>query len=338
MGRASNDPIGDLLDGIMNGKDGGGSASGSGRKQANPLDEIFGQEQPGTGTQPGLPGLPGMPNAQERDPGGFPGLPGGGQGGGGSILDILGSILGGGQSGGQQQAPQQMPGAPGGGGIEDILGGILGGGSQQQAPQQMPGGSGDIEDILGGILGGGSQQQAPQQMPGGSGGIEDIVGGILGGGMPGGNIAGNPILAPIVNAISKKLGLPPAIVAIGLSLILGKLMSKASQAQRQPSQQRGPRIPGNINPPGKSPQPGNLDLDDILGRMRKDVVDRSVIDNSGVVNEVAQETGLGQQDAGQLIEEIIGALGEEGSAKPKPKQSGRGAQGHGGLKDILDTW
>ncbi len=332
MGRASNDPIGDLLDDIMSGKNSGGSAGSSGRKQANPLDEIFGQEQPGTGAQPGQPGLPDMPNAQEQGSGGLPSFPGGGHAGGGSILDILGGILGGGQPGGtQQQAPQQMPG-----GIEDILGGILGGGqpggTQQQAPQQMPGGG--IEDILGGILGGGrpggTQQQAPQQMPGG--GIEDILGGILGGGMPGGNIAGNPILAPIVNGISKKLGLPPAIVAIGLSLILGKLMSKGSQAQTQPGQQRGPGVPE------KSRQPGNLDLDDILDRMRKEGVDRAAIDNSGVVNEVAQETGLGQQDAGQLIEEIIGALGEEGSAKPMPKQSGRGAQGHGGLKDILDTW
>jgi hypothetical protein len=192
---------------------------------------------------------------------------------------------------------------------------------------------------LGDILGGGQpggQQTAPQQMPGR--GIEDILGGILGGGMPGGNIAGNPILAPIVNSISKKLGLPPAIVAIGLSLIMSRLLSKASQAQRQPGQQRGPRVPGQIIPPGKSQQPGNLDLDDILGRMRKDGVDRSVIENSGVVGEVAQETGLGQNDAGQLIEEIIGALGEEGSAKPMPRQSGRGAEGHGGLKDILDTW
>ncbi|MEV7610107.1 DUF937 domain-containing protein [Microbacterium sp. NPDC089320] len=57
------------------------------------------------------------------------------QSGGGGIGDVIGGILGGGNS------------SSGGGGIGDILGGILGGGNSSS-------GGGGIGDILGGLLGG----------------------------------------------------------------------------------------------------------------------------------------------------------------------------------------
>jgi hypothetical protein len=253
----------------------------------------------------------------------------------GGIGDILGGILGGGGS----SAPQQQPELPGG--IGDILGGILGGGAsapQQRPSQQQPELPGGIGDILGGILGGGNtpQQRPSQQQPELPGGIGDILGGILGGGSSGGaggmgidpSIAGNPILAPIVNSISKKLGLPPAIVAIGLSLILNKLLSKAASAGQQRSAPR--------QSPSPSPSSSGLDLDEILGQMRAGNFDRRTIAQSGVVNDVAGETGLGQDDARTLTDEIIAALSAEGSARPMPKQSGSGA--HGGLKDLLNEW
>lgn len=98
---------------------------------------------------------------------------GGGQasGGGGSLGDILGSVLGGGQ---QAQ----------GGGLGDILGNVLGGalgGGQGSA------GGGGLGDILGSVLGGGEQPQARPQMPQGApGNLEDMLKDIFGGGGGGG--------------------------------------------------------------------------------------------------------------------------------------------------------
>ena len=94
----------------------------------------------------------------------------------GGLGDILGSILGGGQSAPQRGQTQQG----GGGGLGDILGSVLGG-SQSQG-----GGGGGLGDILGGMLGGGQQAEEPaarRQAP--SGGLDDILRDVLGGGNQG---------------------------------------------------------------------------------------------------------------------------------------------------------
>ncbi len=196
----------------------------------------------------------------------------------------------------------------------------------------MPGG-GSILDVIGAILGGaggmGGQQQAP--VPQGGGGIGDILGGILGGGGGAGSgIGASPIMAPIINAISRKLGLPPFLVSIGLSLLLGKLMSKATQATRQPQAPQTPR--GNAGQSGG----GALNIDDILNQIKGGKVDRGQLEQSGVIEDIAKETGLDKNAAGSMAEEILRELGAEGSARPKPRQSGRGSTGP--LKDLLNTW
>ena len=93
----------------------------------------------------------------------------------GGLGDILGSILGGGQSAPQRGQTQQ---GGGGGGLGDILGSVLGG-SQSQ-------GGGGLGDILGGMLGGGQPAEEPaarRQAP--SGGLDDILRDVLGGGNQG---------------------------------------------------------------------------------------------------------------------------------------------------------
>jgi hypothetical protein len=375
MGRGNSDPFGDLLEGIL----GGGQRAPQRQPQGsgNGLDDFFGAEGRGQsnesiddilaqiqgGRQPS-PARPSQQTPRQERGGGLEDILGGGAAGqqpqmpqGGSILDVIGAILGGGGGMPVPQQPRQQPIPQGGGGLEDILGGILGGGQSmpQQRPQQMPQGGGGLEDILGGILGGGQSmpQQRPQQMPQGGGGLEDILGGILGGGqqpqqqpqMPGmgggimdiiGAVLGggggammgaNPILAPIVNAISRKLGLPPFVVSIGLSLLLGKLINGAAKRAQQPRQspQSAPSGAG-----------GGLDLDDILKQIKGGGVNRKQLENSGVIDEIAKETGLGAQDAGSLAEEILRELGSNGSAQPGPRQSG--PKSHGKLKDLLNTW
>jgi hypothetical protein len=375
MGRGNSDPFGDLLEGILGGgqrapqRQPQGSGNGlddffgaEGRGQSNEsIDDILAQIQGGRQPSPARPSQ--QSPRQEHGGGGLEDILGGGAAGrqpqmpqGGSILDVIGAILGGGGGMPVPQQPRQQPMPQSGGGLEDILGGILGGGQSmpQQRPQQMPQGGGGLEDILGGILGGGQSmpQQRPQQIPQG-GGLEDILGGILGGGqqpqqqpqMPGmgggimdiiGAVLGggggammgaNPILAPIVNAISRKLGLPPFVVSIGLSLLLGKLINGAAKRAQQPRQ--SPKSA----PSGAG---GGLDLDDILKQIKGGSVNRKQLENSGVIDEIAKETGLGAQDAGSLAEEILRELGSNGSAQPGPRQSG--PKSHGKLKDLLNTW
>lgn len=76
--------------------------------------------------------------------------------------DLLGSLMGGGQS-----APTQ------GGDMADLLGSLMGGGQSSSQP------AGGMEDLLGSLLGGGhppSQQPQAQSAPGG-----DLLGSLLGG-------------------------------------------------------------------------------------------------------------------------------------------------------------
>ena len=78
----------------------------------------------------------------------------------GGLGDILGGMLGGGESGG-------------GGGLDDLLGGLLGGGG---ASSEGGGSGGGLGDILGGVLGGNSEGGSAE-----GGGLGDILGGMLGG-------------------------------------------------------------------------------------------------------------------------------------------------------------
>lgn len=101
---------------------------------------------------------------------------------GGSLGDILGQVLGGGQPSSQGQ----------GGGLGDILGDILSGGQgrpQGQTRAPAPGGGGGLGDILGDILGGGQGGQGRAQPAPGGPSIEDMLKDILGGGAGGGGTA-----------------------------------------------------------------------------------------------------------------------------------------------------
>jgi hypothetical protein len=107
------------------------------------------------------------------------------QSSGGSLGDILGQVLGGGQPPSQGQ----------GGGLGDILGDILSGGQgrpQGQTRAPAPGGGGGgggLGDILGDILGGGQGGQGRAQPAPGGPSIEDMLKDILGGGAGGGGTA-----------------------------------------------------------------------------------------------------------------------------------------------------
>jgi hypothetical protein len=203
---------GDLLSALLNAA---GSQSGSSQSGGDPLSALLG----------GLMGGGGAQGAQ----------------GGDVLSSLLGGLLGGG--GGAQSAQQGAgdqgslmggsgaQGAQGGG----VLGGLLGGGGAQSAQQ----GAGD----LGSLMGGGGAQGAQ-----GGDVLGSLLGGLLGGSVQGGQqtptasagISSHPFLAPIVDGLAQKLGLPPAIaevvVSFALTQLLNSLMSRASTGGRRECQ------------------------------------------------------------------------------------------------------
>jgi hypothetical protein len=190
--------------------------------------------------------------------------------------DLLGSLMGG--SGGEA------------GGTADLLGSLLGGASGE---------TGDAADLLGGLLGGAGGE---------AGGASALLGGLLGGSQQGGGDlggllgtmlgsggAGGP-LAPMIDGIAKKLGLPAETVQQVVNFVLGKLLSgrmrtDSGQASRQAGQEE-------------------LELEQMLAQVsRGGEVDAGYLASTGLTEELAQQTGLDQEMAERSLQEVLGALG-----------------------------
>ncbi len=240
------------------------------------------------------------------------------QGAGG---DALGSLLGGLLGGGQ--APTQTPAqAAGEDAMGSLLGNMLGGGMQSQAPAQSGGGD-LLGSLLGGMLGGGgmpAQGGTPkpsQQMPmGGGDPVGSLLGSLLGVNMGGGvgAAANNPIanafVAPIASALAKKFGIPQAIAQVVVVFALSKLMAsatgRASEAQFDPS--------------------------DLVNRLATGGnVTQKYLKDSGLVDQLAQESGLDQKTASKSLQQTFAALSTqmgEGSMDERQAE----------LRTLLKTW
>ena len=224
-----------------------------------------------------------------------------------SIDDILGSIAGGGQT----SAPQ-MPSAPQGqGGMGDILGSILGGAmggqtQQQQLPSSGQGGMGDIlGSILGGAMGGQTQQpQMPSTGQGGLGPLGSILGAVIGGGAAGGgdlksigiSVAANAFLAPIVNKIAAKLGLPPSVAQAIVAFAVQKLVLGATQQRAQTSA-------GSVAQPQAGAGPNINDILQSLGQGQR--VDRRTIKQLGLADELAANTDIDPSTAARGLQAVF---------------------------------
>ena len=172
---------------------GGGQPPGSGSGQgADVFRDLLGQLGGGQGgnSQPPPQGRI-TPNDQQTAPrGGYQDdradAPPPGQTNGGSLEDLLRSVLGGGEQRGQPPGGGQA--GPGGGGLEDLLRSVLGGGQQAgPAPdggaQRGPGG-GNLQDMLRDLLGGGQggnmNRMVGEGGQGGPGGALDVLKQVLG--------------------------------------------------------------------------------------------------------------------------------------------------------------
>jgi hypothetical protein len=217
---------------------------------------------------------------------------------------LLGAILGGNPSV-QQRAQQQ------GVSIDDILASIAGGGGQTAAPQlpsapQSQGGMGDIlGSILGGAMGGQpQQQQMPSAGQGGLGPLGSILGAVIGGGAAGGgdlksigiSVAANAFLAPIVNKIAAKLGLPPSVAQAIVAFAVQKLVLGAAQQRAQPSA-------GSAVQPQAGTAPNINDILQSLGQGQR--VDRRTIKQLGLADELAANTDIDPSTAARGLQAVF---------------------------------
>jgi hypothetical protein len=202
-----------------------------------------------------------------------------------AMEDILKVLM---QSAASQQPQQQ---STGGDAMSQMLGGLLGGQTQGGA------GSDIVGQVIGGLLGG-------QQNTGSSGvgsllgGLQQIIGGTPGTGQQlplGGNPAAlgsnDPIMSllqPVVNNVAAKLGISPQIATVVASIALHYLL------QSHP------------NTPGASP----LNLGGVMQALSSGrTISPTALQQSGMVNDVMQATGMDEQQALRSINTTFGVLG-----------------------------
>lgn len=217
-----------------------------------------------------------------------------------ALDDILNAFLGGGVP---QKGQTSTAGDPLAEMLQGILGGAMGGSSGMGSGAGI--GAGDpMGGLLEAILGGGMAQAGGAQ--GGMTGMGDAMG-------------MNALLAPLADALSKKLGLPPEIAMMVVSFLGAKLMSGAKPAGAAKAK------PGR-SPAGRGAQAQGLDLDSLLETMGND---------KGMAKELAEQTGLDQATAERSLQEAIGMIGGAKQA-PKPRPSNRPSGGS--LDSLLDSW
>jgi hypothetical protein len=238
------------------------------------------------------------------------------------LIDMLGSILEG--AGSQPQRRQSRTEVPDTDPLSGILGGILGGGAESQ-------GAGGMGDLLEAILAGGATapQPAPRRRstPPSGGGLGDILGSILGGS----SIGSNSFLAPIIEALAEKLGLPPAIAQMVISFVLSKLLSGAASRAQAPAPQPSRRArPTPVSP-------GGLDLDHLLEQMGTERgLDSNYLMSTGMAQELSQQTGLDAETAARSLQEALNMMLGSQVAASQPKHISQPKPGS--LDNLLDTW
>ena len=187
---------------------------------------------------------------------------------------------------------QQQSGGAGADMLSQAIGGALG-------STQTGGGGGGLGGLLGSLLGGGQQQQSNTPATQLLGGLEQIIGGTPGSDQLGkdqgsANLDSNSplmlLLQPVVNQLAAKAGISPQIATIVTSIALHYLL------QSHPST------------PGASP----LNLNSVMQTLASGgQVSPSTLQQSGMLNDVMQATGLNQQQATRSINQTFSVLGSQ---------------------------
>jgi hypothetical protein len=152
-----------------------------------------------------------------------------------------------------------------------------------------------LSQVLGGMLGGGSQ--------GGSttdhllGALEGIIGGKPGSGQPlpqnqgmipntGGNNPAMSVVQPVAHQVAERAHISPAVATVVAAIAMHYLLASHPSSSRQ------------------SP----LDFGSLMNQLQSGGVQPSTVQNSGMIQDVKQATGLDQQQAQSGLEAAFKAL------------------------------
>jgi len=198
--------------------------------------------------------------------------------------------------------------------LDDIFKALLDGAqSQSQPTQPQTSSGGGQQDMLAQLLQGALQGQQPPahaNQPENLAGMSGLLGGLLGGMGGSSPSQANPLIAPIANMLAEKLNISPAIASTIVNFALTALLA------------RGKRQPGA----GRSGQAeAAFDLDDI--------VNGDFAFSSGMAQQLAQQTGLPEQEAARSLQEAMVLLNEQAAA---PGQMPSSQQQPGSFNDIID--
>lgn len=154
----------------------------------------------------------------------------------------------------------------------------------QPGPQGQPSAGSDmLTQVVGGLMGGQQGGGAPVNQL--LGGLEQVMGGKPGTPQPGGQApaaANSPLmglLGPIANAVAGQVGISPAVATTVAATAMHYLVASHPAAG------------------GNAP----LNLGNVAQQMAAGGVSPATLQSSGMVNAVAQATGLNQQQAAESL-------------------------------------
>lgn len=209
--------------------------------------------------------------------------------------------------------------------MQELLKALLGGGNQGQASGATGGGD-PMAEILRSVLQGASGAGAGTRpaAPAGGRGIMDLLGAILGGAQAGGTVgagATSGAINPLAQLLAERLGLPPQVAQTVVAFFLSKVMGQITGGGGQSADFRPTRATA-----------GEVDLDHLLQDADDDKALKTHLSQTGMARELAQQTGLSQQQASQSLQALVKLLSEQRQT-PTPVQPQKVD-----LKHLLDTW
>ena len=178
--------------------------------------------------------------------------------------------------------------------MTSLIGGLLGGEQSQSSGGQQSGADliGGIASLLGSAMGGAQQTQSAggQQS---SGGLSDMMGlleGVMG--RQSGSTTNDPIMAllsPYIAPLAKKANISPQIATIVTSFVVHHLLAHHPTSGRDST---------------------SFNLDDMLQQMGSGKIDPGLLQNSGMVKEIAAKTGLDEATAQKSLEVAFSLVGK----------------------------
>lgn len=125
--------------------------------------------------------------------------------------------------------------------------------------------------------------------------MTDMLGGIMSGNMKlDANSPLGQMITPMADSITTKLGLPKEVGAMVVAFALSKI------AEMMKSKAAGT---------GATAMPGGMNADEVLGKINSGAgVDAGSLKSMGLTSELAQKTGLSEEQAGKGLEMAMGEL------------------------------